>query len=511
MKRIFSFIICLVLICSFCLCLLPTNAFADDKLVLRIYNWQDYIDDGLDENGNRIGPSLIDDFIEYYEEKHGQSIEVIYDTFETNEVMYNTLKSGKTTYDLVCPSDYMIQKMLRENMLEKFDYVDGHLINIPNYDAYALPFFKEMFEKQGWTEYAVGYFWGTMGYIYNPEIVSETDIQNWSSIWSVEYRNLTTIKDSVRDTYFLGAMYVYRDELIELKNNREDALREIEIKLLTNEMTEEEADAQRELINDEYSYAIEVIANRTDDETLEKIQAALTTLKPNLYGLEVDSGKNDMVTGKIAINFAWSGDAVYAIDSAEEEGVILKYIVPETGSNVWYDGWCMPKGANKELAQEFIDYVSMPENAVRNMDKVGYTTAIGGDAVLDYIEECYADEDGEYEVDLSHYFLGSVEEGRSTIVKTSELGRQFSAQYPDAETLTRCAVMKDFGDKNQKVLDMWENVKGSELNIWLVITVIGIVVLIILLFIIKAINKNRRHGAMRRRMRRDPNVTRKMI
>ena len=121
------------------------------------------------------------------------------------------------------------------------------------------------------------------------------------------------------------------------------------------------------------------ILNRTDDDTIEKVEQALIDAKKNVFGFEVDSGKNDMITGKININFAWSGDAVYAIDEAEEQEVYLNYSVPQEGSNIFFDGWVMPKGANTTLAEAFVNYISMPENACANMDYVGYTSVIAGD------------------------------------------------------------------------------------------------------------------------------------
>lgn len=125
------------------------------------------------------------------------------------------------------------------------------------------------------------------------------------------------------------------------------------------------------------------------------MQEGLNTLKNNIFGFEVDSGKNDMVTGKISINFAWSGDAVYAMDEAEptEEdpnGLELCYSVPEEGSNVWFDGWCIPRHAEqKDLAVEFINFLSMPENAIANMEYIGYTSAIAGEDVLEWVKETY--------------------------------------------------------------------------------------------------------------------------
>lgn len=490
-------------------------------LVLRVYNWQDYIDEGLDDDGNVIGKSVMEEWQDWYYKTYNQKVEVVYDTFETNEVMMNTLKTGKTTYDLICPSEYTIQKMIKLDMLEEYDYdlkdEFGNLV-LENY-SYVSPYLKELFGGKGWDKYAVPYMWGTMGFIYNPENVSEEKIKHWNILWDKEYKNMATAKDSVRDTYVVGVMYVYYDELMQIKEQYENG----------------------EITGSEYNNKIETIMNRSDDVTIKKVEKALKEMKQNIYGMEVDSGKSDIVTGKVSINFAWSGDAVYSLDVAEEEnGVYLNYIVPEEGSNVWFDGWVMPKGANKQLAESFVNYLCKPEIAARNMNFIGYTSSIVGDDILDLIDEWYGstmpeyseelsswiyDYDGvinlnktdknlevsvidgdiylgeeklidiltsidekyadmyactSYDVDLTYLFNGAVSDEYLTdgkvIVSVEERGRQFDTQYPDYETIERCGIMQDFGSQNDEVLAMWENVKIGDISIVVTIVVIvGIV------------------------------------
>ena len=123
----------------------------EDGLVLRIYNWQDYIDEGVDEEGQTTGTSVMEDWQKWYFETYGVEVDIVYDTFETNEVMMNTLKTGKTTYDLICPSEYTIQKMIRLNMLDTFDYElkdnKGNLI-MDNFN-YVSPYLKQLFIDKG--------------------------------------------------------------------------------------------------------------------------------------------------------------------------------------------------------------------------------------------------------------------------------------------------------------------------------------------------------------------------
>lgn len=496
----------------------------EDVLTLRIYNWQDYIDEGVDEEGQPTGTSVMEDWQKWYYDTYGVEVEILYDTFETNEVMMNTLKTGKTTYDLICPSEYTIQKMIRLDMLDEFDYdlkdANGNLI-MSNYQ-YISPYLKDLFNSKGWDKYAIPYMWGTMGFIYNPELVLEEDIKNWSILWDEDYKNMATAKDSVRDTYVVGVMHVYFDELMDLKNKLDNG----------------------QITSSEYTNEIGKIMNRCDDETLDKVEQALKKMKSNLYGFEVDSGKSDIVTGKVAINFAWSGDAVYSLDIAEEENELyLNYQVPEEGSNVWFDGWVMPKGANKELAQSFVNYLCSPEIAVRNMNYIGYTSSVVGDEILDMIDDWYGaiypefndetstwwyDEvdlglndsslnveviDNEiylgnqkvidilsniydeeevpysdyylcesYEVDLTYLFKGSVSDEYLTdgkvIVTVEERGRQFDTQYPDYETIQKCGIMEDFGDQNDAVLAMWENVKIGNIPISITIALVAVILTI---------------------------------
>ena len=404
--------------------------------VLRIYNWEDYISDGKDDEGNVTEEiaNVIDEFKVYYYEKHNESIEVEYVTYATNEVMLSTLETGKSQYDLVCPSDYVIQKMIKKDMLEKVSKP------IPNYEKYASPYIKDLFSEYGWDEYGVCYMWGTMGFLYDPEYVDEEDVSTWEVMWNPEYQYKVTTKDSMRDTYVAGVAYAYLDELKALNADYNEGK-------VTTEF---------------YNQKITEILNRCDEDTISKVGEALNAMKLNIFGFEVDSGKTDITTGKININFAWSGDAVYAMDIAESDAdKYLKYKVPEEGSNIWFDAWVMPKGANVELAQEFMDFICLPEIAVKNMEKIGYTSAITGDEVYEMILDWYSDDEGEYEVDLSYYFGDTLSKYESAIVKTSEIGRQFTAQYPTKDIVDRCAIMQDFGDQNDEVMEMWQDFKSE--------------------------------------------------
>ncbi len=428
------------------------GVFTDD--VLTVYNWEDYIDVGIDENGYRLVDengkeikSVVEDFEDYYFNKIGRTIKVKYQSFSTVEIMYNQIKIGRIKADLICPSDYMIQKMAKENLLEKFEYdaSNNEYSSLPNYNEFASPYIKELFKQNNFTDYAIPYMWGTMGFTYNPSYVEEDVINTWEAQWDSALKGKITIKDSVRDSYFTAVMHVYKDELDKYADKF----------------------SKGEITSEYYNEVLNEIFNRCDNETLTKCQNALNSLKNNIYGLEVDDGKNDIVTGKIYANLAWSGDSVYSMNQAEEAKTYLNYSIPKEGSNIWFDGWCMPKGAQVDIASMFVDYLSRPSVAARNMDYTGYTSAIAGQDIWDLVNEWYAaDENSEdYSsfdtVDLSYFFASTLDEGVEPLITVEERGRQFDAQYPDANTIARCAIMRDFGTQTDAVYQMWTNFKAS--------------------------------------------------
>ena len=419
-------------------------------VTITVYNAEDYIYEATDDDGNQIDgeKSTIEGFQDWYYEQTGKTIEVNYQTFSTIEEMYTKIKQGTIKADLVCPSDYMIQKMQREGMLESFGYdstTDKYGEDLQNVNDNLSPYIKDLFKKNSFSDYAVPYFWGTMGYTYDPSKVDTDKINSWEFQWNpvaqdgTSLANMISVKDSVRDTYFTAVMHVYHDELMTLKNK-------FDVGTLTAT---------------EYNAKLSEIFNKVDSETLTKAKDALLDLKKKAI-LEVDEGKSDVAKGILVSNLAWSGDSVYAMDTAEESGLYLNYTIPQEGSNVWFDGWCMPKGSNVEASKAFVNYLSLPEVASKNMETTGYTSPLACDAIWNLVNDLYAAEESEAEVDevdLS-YFFG---EDHKIRVLTEERGRQFDAQYPDENTIARCAVMKDFGDEaNEALYSIWGIFKSGK-------------------------------------------------
>lgn len=356
---------------------------------LTIYNCEDYISTGEDDYVDIIGN---------FEKLTG--CKVNYYTYDTNETMYNQFKLQKEgTYDLVCTSDYMIQKMVKEGLVEKYDDFETSLPNYAKYGSNALrsklKAMKAIYnnEEVNLDQFAVGYMWGTLGIIYDPNYVDSEDVKSWDVFWDNKYKDLISIKNSMRDTFVVGLMHRYsKDENFKtLMNN------------YINDPSQENCDKYNELIQNIFDFKLDG-SSQSDKENKDKIQAVkeeLIDLKNNIFGFEVDSGKNDIITGKIKMNLAWSGDAVYSKGTALDEiNKVLDYSVPLDGGNVWYDGWMLPHGANKDLAYAFLNYLSDPQNAADNMDYIGYTPFIVGNEIFTLVSSWY----GAADYEISNYY-----------------------------------------------------------------------------------------------------------
>ena len=260
------------------------------------------------------------------------------------------------------------------------------------------------------------------------------------------------MKDSYRDSYGTAIIYAHANEL-------EDGTVTVE-----------------QLMNDNSPEAIAIA-----EELLKK-------MKPNIAGWEADFGKEMMTKGKAWLNFTWSGDAVWAMDEAEAVGVELDYEVPREGSNIWYDGWAIPKYARHVTAASyFIDYLCRPDVALRNMDAIGYVSAIATPEIM----EAKIDSTIEKVSDLSYFFGPGADSIRINPV-----------QYPDCKVVERGAMIRDFGDRTELVLEMWSRVKGDNLNtgiVLLIFAVFGVLFVWLVYRRIRQYKQRQRHHRRRRR------------
>ncbi len=478
------------------------NAAASDgkKVTLRVCNWEEYIDLGdwdeeetIDlESGDIIGENpMVEDFQEWYRDTYGVDVEVEYSTFGTNEDLYNMLTLGDV-YDLVCPSEYMFMKLMAEDQLVPlsdafFDETDENNYYMRGISPYIRKVFEEHeIEGKPWSDFAAGYMWGITGIVYNPEVMSHEEASSWKVLSNPKFKRRVTVKDNVRDSYFAAVGAVKHD-------------------LLTSP----------EFINSpDYAKRLEEEMNDVSPETIQAVQDYLQDVRENAYSFETDSGKADMITGKVVANYQWSGDAVYSLDQAEEDDYILNFAVPEEATNIYFDGWVMLKAGigedseKQHAAEAFINFLSRPDNVIRNMYYIGYTSVIaGGDdpRVFEYCDWCYGAEEDEEEEDVDEaegeaedseeaevaeadgeaedeedgeaadgeeasgtveyplgYFFSGDPADEDFILTTDEeqLQRQLGSQYPSEESISRSSIMIYFtAEQNEAINRMWINVR----------------------------------------------------
>lgn len=277
-----------------------------------VYNWGEYIDP---------------DVLEMFEEETG--IKVVYDEYETNETMYPKIEAGAAEYDLVCPSDYMIDKMIQNGLLQELNFD-----NIPNAKQYiGAEYYEQSKEFDPENKYSIPYCWGTVGILYNQTMVSEP-ITSWDVLWDAQYENNILMQDSVRDAF-----------MVALKRNG-------------NSM------------------------NTTDDAELNAAKDSLIEQKPLVQAYVVDQVRDKMIGNEAAIGVIYSGEAIYT----QRENSDLVYVIPEEGTNLWIDSWVMLKDApNKENAEKFLDFLCRPEIALKNFEYITYSTPNTG--ARDLIED----------------------------------------------------------------------------------------------------------------------------
>lgn len=274
------------------------SAYKNGEVV--VYNWGEYIDP---------------DVITMFEEETG--IKVVYDEFETNEIMYPQIAAGAVSYDVVCPSDYMIERMIKEGLLAELDY--NNIPNISNIDETYLEKSKQ-FDPEN--KYSVPYCWGTVGILYNKTMVDEP-VDSWSILWDEKYKDNILMQDSVRDAFAV-------------------ALKSL-------------------------GYSL----NSTDEKELNEAKELLAKQKPLVQAYVVDQVRDKMIGNEAALGVIYSGEAIFT----KRENPDLEYVVPKEGSNVWIDSWVIPKNAkNKANAEAFINFLCRDDIALKNFEYITYST-----------------------------------------------------------------------------------------------------------------------------------------
>lgn len=325
--------------------------YANGEVV--VFNWGEYIDEEV---------------IKMFEKEY--DIEVVYDEFTENEDMYPLINIGKVNYDVVCPSDYMINRMIQEGLLTELNYD-----NIPNVKNIDPNYLKSAEEFDPGNKYAVPYCWGTLGILYNKTMVDE-EITSWSAIFDEKYSQNILMIDSVRDGMGIALKYL--------------------------------------------GYSM----NTKEVSELEEAQKLLVEQHPLVQGYFVDEVRNKMIGEEAAIGVIYSGEAIYT----QRENKDLVYVVPEEGSNVWIDGWVIPKNAkNKENAEKWINFMCREDIALMNFKEITYSTP--NKAARELIE----DED----------------------IKNSTIA------FPDEETLNRCEAFRYLTSEVEELyMEKWNEMKA---------------------------------------------------
>ena len=431
MKRIFSILAAAMMFAA---------CSSDRDNILKVYNWSDYIDE-----------ALIGEFEEWYEEQTGEPVKIVYQTFDINETMLSKIEKGHEDYDVVCPSDYIIERMLREDLLLP---IDMDFSNTPNYIEGSLsPYIVECLKNlktgdKDASKYAVGFMWGTTGFLYNTKYVDPEDLRTWDALRNPKFADKIFVKDAARDIYSQIIQYVKRDEIASGKVTRDELL------------------------------------SVPNQENVDLVENYLKQIKGQVAGYEADFGKDQMTQERGWISLNWSGDAYWAMEEAAAVGVELDYIVPDEGATVWFDGWVIPKYAkNTKAAAYFINFMCKPENAILNSEEIGYVSACGTPEILEHFE----DESME-PINLT-YFFG---EGADSV-------RLDPVLYPDQSVIERCALEHDGGEDSQMLIDMWSRVKGSNASVMTYIIIGALFVGLVAGVIASRTKKRYRSRAKRRR------------
>ncbi len=455
MKKGFKLLALTLIICiaaSMFVAILSGCESAD--VTITVYNWAEYIDIGDEEAGTT---SVIDDFEAYYESVTGKTVEVKYVEFDTNENMLSKVLEGGYEADLICPSEYAIERLIKEGKLQQFDKTSADLTNA---NSNINKVFKDKLDANFGEEfynYVVPYMWGTLGILYTKSINGETIITEdqikkagWGILWNdVEDEELKEkltgkiyMKNSVRDAYVAAVMRLKEegDELAKTKS-------------------------AQELINITYDEKGNLTGDSTKIAAKAFAEIAAQTNSGYLKGYEVDYGKEDLIAGTAYVDLAWSGDAFYAIEKAEEAGVELGYYAPEVGGNLWFDAWVMTKREDRtddeaKAANMFVDYLCTPEVAMRNMMYIGYISAVDKDVFLQSEEAKAILTDTGY--DVEKYFNDT-------------------NRYPTEAEMANLGVMKDFGAALSTMNASWQSAKveGSNNDLfWIIFVCVAIAVVL---------------------------------
>ena len=294
------------------------SRFRDKGITINVYNWGEYISDGSEENTLNVNAEFT----------NLTGIKVNYTNYATNEELYAKLKGGGASYDIIIPSDYMISRMIHENMLQKLDFG-----NIPNFKYITDTFVNPEYDPQN--EYSVPYTWGTVGIIYDTTMIDIPPEEiDWDILWNEDYSDRILMFDNPRDAFAIS-----------------------EIRL---------------------GYSL----NTESFEELEKCADLLKEQKNVIQAYVMDEVFDKMGAGEALVAPYYAGDAVTLMDEYEDLG----FVTPKSGTNLFIDAICIPAGAKqKEAAEMYINFMCEPDIAYATTSYIGYSTP--NSAAFDMLDE----------------------------------------------------------------------------------------------------------------------------
>jgi spermidine/putrescine transport system substrate-binding protein len=392
------------------LCMLGIQAQGDRQQILKVYNWDEY-----------IGVGVIEKFEQWYKEVTGNTIKVEYTTYDYPEDMFAQILNGHADFDIFCPPEYLAERMMKHGILTPIDtsFVEK---GIPNWMKYTSPFIDGLLnhigENQGLSakDYTVGYLWGTTGVLINKKYVKPEEVYSWNFLFDSKFRKKVIMKDSFSDIYNVFINYAYYDDVKSGATNRN---------LLAEYMT---------------------------NRNIAIVEDLLSKARPQMKSFGVEEDKRMMADGSNWLSVTWNGDARWAMDEAGES-VDLQYIVPQEGSDCWVDCWVIPTCAkNPKAASYWINFICRPDIALLCMQETGYSSAIASKEIL----KAVTDENIKETIDLS-YFFGP--DAKAVHVD--------SVMYPKLSTIERCSFLRDSGDRQEVIREIWEKTKNTRvINYW---------------------------------------------
>ena len=398
------------------LCMLGIQAQNDRQQILKVYNWNEY-----------IGVGVIEKFEQWYKEVTGNTIKVEYTTYDYPEDMFAQILDGQADFDISCPPEYLAERMMKHGILSPIDtsFVEK---GIPNWMKYTSPFIdgllKHIGENQGLSakDYTVAYLWGTTGVLINKKYVKPEEVYSWRFLFDSKFRKKVIMKDSFSDIYNVFINYAYYDDVKSGATNRN---------LLAEYMT---------------------------NRNIAIVEDLLSKARPQMKSFGVEEDKRMMADGSNWLSVTWNGDARWAMDEAGES-IDLQYVVPQEGSDCWVDCWVIPTCAkNPEAASYWINFLCRPDIALLCMEETGYSSAIASPEIL----KAVTDNSIKEAIDLSYFF------GPDAAAVHVD-----SVMYPKLSTIERCSFLRDSGDRQEVIREIWEKMKSTRVIDYWQIAIIG--------------------------------------